>query len=116
MQQLEVPIISRIYELYKTLYEFQRNIPKTARYSLWIRIQDSLLDVLEGLMAVGYVVPQNRSDHLVKIAVKVDKIRVFIRLCYDTKIINQKKYLSLQSMIDEIGRMLGGWIKSQKAK
>lgn len=41
-------------------------------------------------------------------------LRVFIRLANDTKAINNKKYTRLQANIDEIGRMLGGWIKSSK--
>ena len=29
---------------------------------------------------------------------------------------NQKKYVALQEALDEVGRMLGGWIKSLKQK
>jgi hypothetical protein len=41
-------------------------------------------------------------------------LRIFIRLASDTKTIDKKLYLSLQEQIDEIGRMLGGWLKSLK--
>ena len=34
----------------------------------------------------------------------------------DIKSIDNKKYLALQTTIDEIGRMLGGWIKSVKER
>lgn len=41
-------------------------------------------------------------------------LRLFIRLAADTKIIDKKFYLILQEQIDEIGQMLGGWLKTLK--
>ncbi len=41
-------------------------------------------------------------------------LRILIRLTHDTKIIEKTFYLSLQEQIDEIGRMLGGWLKTLK--
>jgi len=32
----------------------------------------------------------------------------------DVKTIDGKKYMNLESVVDEIGRMLGGWIRSIK--
>jgi len=43
-------------------------------------------------------------------------LRVFIRLASDIQIIDEKKYIEIQSMIDEIGRILGGWIKNSKTE
>ena len=33
----------------------------------------------------------------------------------DVKAIDAKKYVALESIVDEIGRMLGGWIRSTKS-
>lgn len=49
---------------------------------------------------------------LKNVSVKLNLLRVFFRLAKDNKIIDTKKYMILEEMIDEIGRMLGGWIKS----
>ena len=43
-------------------------------------------------------------------------LRVFLRLAHDTKTIDQKKHIALQAITDEIGRMLGGWLKSLRPK
>ena len=45
---------------------------------------------------------------------KLNVLRIFLRLAKDTKVLDMKKCLSLQEIVDEIGRMLGGWIKSAK--
>jgi hypothetical protein len=34
----------------------------------------------------------------------------------EVKTIDNKKYILLEEMVDEIGRMLGGWIKSTKER
>jgi hypothetical protein len=43
-------------------------------------------------------------------------MRRFDKLSSDAKASSQKKYIALQEALDEIGRMLGGWIKSVKQK
>jgi hypothetical protein len=40
--------------------------------------------------------------------------RFRVQLASDTKTINKKLYLAIQEQIDEIGRMLGGWLKTLK--
>ena len=116
MQQLDVPIIHRLYELYKLLHEFQSTIPKSERYSLWMRCEDGTLAILEDLLGVGYLPAPERADYLTKTGVRLDKVRVLLRLAHDIKILNQKKYINVQNHLDEIGRMLGGWIKSSRQK
>lgn len=43
---------------------------------------------------------------------KLNVLRIFLRLTKDTKLLDLKKCLLLQEIVDEIGRMLGGWMKS----
>ena len=116
MQQLDVPIIQRTYDLYKTLHGYQKSIPKLERYTLWQKCEGATLSVLEGLLQVGYVPTERRAELLTRVSAHVDMLRVFLRLAHDTKAIDQKKYIALQAITDEIGRMLGGWLKSLRQK
>lgn len=116
MQQLDVPIIQRTYDLYKTLHGYQKSIPKLERYTLWQKCENAVLSVLEGLLQVGYVSPDRRVELLTRVSAHLDMLRVFLRLAHDTKAIDQKKYIALQAITDEIGRMLGGWLKSLRQK
>ena len=45
------------------------------------------------------------------VSADLDMLRVFLRLAFDVKILDQK-YVAIQQALDEIGRMLGGWLKS----
>ena len=116
MQQLDIPIIHKTYEFFRALHALQKEIPKMERYTLWQRAQNLTISVLEGLLQTGYLSQDKRADHLVLISAQVDTLRVLIRLSYDVRALNQKKYIALQAILDEIGRMLGGWIKSLRQK
>jgi hypothetical protein len=63
---------------------------------------------------VPYIPLSQRREKVLLVNSSVDMLRVFIRLASDTKIIDKKLYISLQQQIDEIGRMLGGWLKTLK--
>jgi len=53
---------------------------------------------------------------LEKASVKLNFLRICIRLMKDLKAIDTKKYIIIEANLDEIGRMLGGWIKSTKER
>lgn len=86
------------------------------RFTLWQQAENTLLSALKGLIRVGYLPQESRIAQLINVSADVDMLRVFLRLSLDVKALPQKKYILLQEKLDEIGRMLGGWIKSLKQK
>jgi hypothetical protein len=63
---------------------------------------------------VPYLPLHQRRDKVLLVSSSVDMLRIFIRLAADTKVIDKKYYVLLQEQIDEVGRMLGGWLKTLK--
>jgi len=57
---------------------------------------------------------QQKLSLLNRVDIKLKILKTLIRLCFDIKTIDQKKYLLLQEYLQEIGKMLGGWLKSIK--
>lgn len=45
-------------------------------------------------------------------SLNIDLLKILIRLCKEVKVLDDKKYLKLQKKLQEIGKMLGGWLKS----
>lgn len=114
MNEFDVPIFQKSYDLYKQMHDYQKLIPKHDRYTVYGRAEDCLLAILSSLFKASAA---NISDKLVLLeeaSTELNLLRVFIRLLKDVKALDNNKYLALQSEIDEIGRMLGGWIKSVK--
>jgi hypothetical protein len=116
MQQLDIPIITKTYELYRALHDLQKGIPKMERYSLWRRVEATALQMLEGFVHVGYLPCEQRAQKLTRLAADVDMLRMFIRLTVDIKVLPMKKAVAIQERLDEIGRMLGGWMKSVRQR
>ena len=116
MQPFDIPIIHKAYELFRAIHALQKTVPKMERFTLWQRIENVALDILQGFLRAGYLPQESRAEALISTSVLVDTLRLLIRLSSDVKAISQKQYLLLQQSIDEIGRMLGGWLKSIKQK
>ena len=107
---LDIPIFSKLYEFYKILTPAITSFPKSKRYTLGQKLDSITLEILELLFSIP--VSDNKLTTLNLISIKLDLLRVLIRLSKDSQAIKDKKYLELQTILQEIGRMLGGWIKS----
>lgn len=88
------------------------SFPKTKRYTLGQKLDNTTLDTLELLFSVP--TSKDKNATLQQISTKVDLIKVLLRLAKDSQALENNKYLKLESTLQEIGRMLGGWIKSTK--
>ena len=111
---MNIPIFAKAYDLYKLLSSFRSTVPKHDRHGLWQRTEEQCLFVIESLFLAGQRTKECKFVLLEKASVQLNLLRFLVRLAKDTKAIDLKKYAQLQHIIDEIGRMLGGWIKSTK--
>lgn len=115
MNDIDIPILKKSYELYKVFHDYRKIIPKSERFTVYERSENLIVDMMEFFLEAGYT-RSNKVVTLEKASVKLNTLRFFIRLMKETKSLDTKKYTVLQEMIDEIGRMLGGWIRSSSTK
>jgi len=107
-----LPVIKKVYELYKKFYGYSKLFPKKDKYTLGSKCEMYIIETLELLLAAGSAPKMEKQIFIKKANVKFDSLKVFIRLGNDIKMLDDKKYLALQKQIQEIGRMIGGWQKS----
>ena len=112
MQEFDIPIFKKIYEMYKNFYNFRNSIPKQDRYTLWQKCENILLETLENILLASQMSKEEKLPILEKASLNLNLFRIFVRLAKEVKAIDNKKYILLQENADEVGRMLGGWIKS----
>jgi hypothetical protein len=101
-----------MYDLYKLLHSYHARIPKSERYTLWQKCENTALALLESLIETSHHSGEKRLYCLQVISHKLDLLKVFIRLAKETRTIDLKQYLEIQTILQEIGKMVGGWIKS----
>lgn len=114
MDELELPIFKKAYDLFKYFYNLRQSISKQDRYTIWQKGENLILEILEGIILASQTSGERKLEILKQVSLKVNVLRVMIRLAKDVKAIEVGKYIFLEELIDEIGRMLGGWIKSVK--
>lgn len=108
--QNDAPIIKRIFDFYLSFHKYAKSFPKTERI-IFARIENTILDLLELVTNASYLNPQSKLTLLKDASKKLDLLKILVRLILETKIIKDKEYLELQSILQEIGKMLGGWLK-----
>lgn len=102
--------------MYKDFYSLRLSVPKQDRYTLWQKCESILIEVLEGILFASQQTKLEKLPTLEKTSVKLNFLKVCVRLMKDIKAIDAKKYVVIEANLDEIGRMLGGWIKSTKER
>ena len=114
MEEFDIPIFKKAYELYKTFYGYRNTVSKQDRYTIWQRCENLILDILENILWASQLSKNDKLPILEKTSLKLNFLRVFLRLCKEIKVLDNRKYVLFEEDVDEIGRMLGGWIKSTK--
>jgi len=102
-------VFHKTYELVKWMHGLLNNFPKSEKYTLAQRIENTELSVLEGII-------QSNNDFdkraaIERTIVELDKLRIFFRLAKDLQFIPFAQYEEGAKRLDEIGRLLGGWRK-----
>lgn len=108
----DTPIFNKTYKLYKIFYEYLSLFPRKDRYTLGQKCEAVLIEILEAVILASSVSKQEKLPVLKRASSKVDVLRVLFSLCKDLKILDNKKYATIDSMLQEVGKMLGGWIKT----
>lgn len=114
--ELDIPIFKKCYDLYKAFYGYRADVSKQDRYTIWQRSENTILNVLESILLASQSNKTEKLPVLEAASMKLNLLRVLIRLTKDVKAIDNKKYIALEANLDEIGRMLGGWIRSTKER
>jgi hypothetical protein len=109
----EIPIFKKLYDLFRNFYTFEFDFPKKDRYTLGQRCETYILEILEGIMAAAQISnKEEKRKILERTSQKLDSLKVLIRLAFDVNALTEKRYILCENHLQEVGRMLGGWIKS----
>ena len=101
MNDFDIPIFKKSYELYKLLHDYRRLVPKQDRFTIFERVDATTLDVIENIMRASGQSKSAKIPSLEDASVKLNMLRVFIRLMKDTKALDMKKYIAVETMIDD---------------
>ena len=101
--------MQNVKEAYLLWYGYYQILPKTHRHSLGVKIDSLFVEIMEGVAVAGFL-PKEEKQPWVRSAIrKTDTLKVLLMVLWETKSLDDKKYIALSLKIEEFGRMLGGW-------
>ncbi len=110
MAKEEMLVIKKGYDFAKWLLGHTAKFPKSARFSVAAKMEVGILEFIE------YTTVANMRRDKVPLLQRADeslaKLRLLFRLSYDMRFINLKSYEYGSTQLSELGRLLGGWIKT----
>jgi len=108
----EMVIFTRTYDFLTWLLPLTENFPKNQRFVVTARLQNSALDFQECLIEANAQRGKQKADKLREADAELLKIRLYLRLCEKWSWIKPGQYKHAVEMVSELGRLLGGWLKS----
>ena len=106
-------VIPKTYDLILWLIPRLKEFPRDQRFLLGDRIQSAALDVLCLLIEANYT--QGRAGLLRSANLELEKLRHLVRLAHDLRYLNGRRYQHAAERIDEVGRLVGGWTRANRA-
>lgn len=104
----ESPLFSKSYDFVAWLIPQTVKFPREQRFVVAARLQGVALDFMESLyMATASLESLQKADVLLK------QLRFYLRLSHDLKLLSTRRYEHASRKVEEIGRLLGAWMKSR---
>ncbi|AOY77178.1 diversity-generating retroelement protein Avd [Clostridium formicaceticum] len=110
----DLKILQKTYDMIVYGNICLKEFPKHEKHVMAANIRSSMYRLLE------LIVRANKKYHkkttLQDIDIELELLRTYIRFSTDPKVryLTLRKYENWSKMLNEIGRMLGGWMKSVK--
>jgi hypothetical protein len=102
-------VLQKVKESYLLWYSYHADLPKLQRYSLGFRIETLFVEIIEAISVASFL-PRDEKSPYVRLAIKkLDALKILVMMLWETKSLDNKKYIALSMKLDEIGRNLGGW-------
>ena len=107
----ELIVITKTYDLILWSCNHTSKFPRNHRFVLGERIERNLYNLLETLIQARYTKDRRRLLEQANLTLEV--LRFQMRLAKDLQCLKVQSYGFAARAIDEIGRLVGGWLRSR---
>lgn len=110
-ERSQSPIFSKTSDFLLWLLNHTEKFPKSERFRMAKRLEDSAFAFYELLIEATRTTKRKRQL-LLKADVELEKLRLFVRMSQQRKLTSHKQYHFASSSLVEVGKLLGGWLKT----
>ena len=108
----QLTIFTKTYDFTIWMFNHTEKFPKSSRFTIAARIENRLLDFMEAITEANRL--HNKLNKLTEADKILEYTKILVRISKDKKFINISSYEYAARALNEIGSLLGGWIKRQK--
>ena len=108
----EMPIFTRTFDLMVWVLQVTNHFPRIHRHGFTKRLLDALFDLRERLEEANLRRAAARKERLHNADEALARLRLYIRLAAKMKWLTDGQYAHAAKMLTEIGKLLGGWLKT----
>ncbi len=100
------------YDLLLAIFEFTKGFKKEYKYTVGESLKKETIELLTLIYRANS--RKDKKEVLQEARERIEVIRLFIRLMKDMKQINLKKFVAVNSVVENVSKQLAGWQKSLK--
>lgn len=105
----DLPLLKNLGDGYKTWHITLQDMPKLSRFTLGAKIDNLFIETVEFVLLAGYAPKSQKLSIIKRASMKLDALKFFLQLAWETKSLDNPKYLAVANPLEEAGKMLGGW-------
>lgn len=102
--------------VYKTWYGYRDSMPKKSKYTLGDKIDSRFIGVLELLYTASYQSVSEKLPTIQRALSGVDTLKFLLRIAWELRVLDNKKYQHISEGLQEVGKQIGGWRKGLQTK
>lgn len=106
----ELILLERARKIYKQLHLPLKNYPQYEKFVTVQQIRKSFIDFITEVQ-IANKVPSLRNKNLQLADANLEQIKFLLNLSFDFKYISKGLHRDVMYKLDEVGRLLGGFIK-----
>ncbi|MFH1245978.1 MAG: diversity-generating retroelement protein Avd [Candidatus Omnitrophota bacterium] len=106
----ELIIYQKVYDFMCYFFPLVERFPKSEKFVLCAQVKNGVWDILKLIIRANK--SRNKTPLLFEIDVLLVQVKTMVKFAHQRRYLSTQKWEHAGKLLAEIGRLLGGWLKS----
>lgn len=107
-------VYQKTYDMIEYGYVALKQFPRSEKHTFVAEIKETMMTILRLIVSTNK--KYYKKTTMRELDTELEMLRTYIRLAKDLEFLPFKKYEIWSKKVNEIGKLIGGWLKSIKKK
>jgi len=103
-------VYQKTYDMIQYGYQALKQFPRSEKYTFAAEIKMTMIELLKLIISTNK--KYHKKTTMRKVDTQLELLRTYLRLARDLEFLSFKKYEIWSKQLEEIGKLIGGWMKS----